>query len=33
LREGIDPSFMETLASYAKTQFEGGRQKIASKGN
>jgi hypothetical protein len=33
LKEGIEPSFMETLASYARTQVEGGRQKNASKGN
>jgi hypothetical protein len=32
LKEGIEPSFMEILASYARTQVEGGRQKIASKG-
>jgi hypothetical protein len=32
LRENIEPSFMETLASLVGTQVEGGRQKIASKG-
>jgi hypothetical protein len=33
LRENIKPYFMETLASSAGTQVEGGRRKMASKGN
>jgi hypothetical protein len=32
LKENIKPSFIEILASFAKTQVEGGRQKMASKG-
>jgi hypothetical protein len=32
LRENIEPSFMETLASYVETHVEDGRWKIASKG-
>jgi hypothetical protein len=32
LRENIEPFFMETLTSFAKTQVEGGRQKMAFKG-
>jgi len=32
LRESIEPSFVETLASFTKTQVEGGRWKITSKG-
>jgi hypothetical protein len=32
LRERIEPSFMETLASFVRTHVEGGRQKITSKG-
>jgi hypothetical protein len=32
LRESIKPSFLETLASSTKTQVEGGRKEMASKG-
>jgi len=32
LRESIEPSFMETLISFARTQVEGASQKITSKG-
>jgi hypothetical protein len=31
LKENIEPSFMETFASSARTQIEGGRWKITSK--
>jgi hypothetical protein len=32
LRKNIEPAFTNTLASFAKTHVEGGRQKMASKG-
>jgi hypothetical protein len=32
LKDNIEPTFMETFASFAKIQVEGGRQKMASKG-